>query len=421
MYLESGQPQAAHTAWGILGMLDKKLADRSGPRSSRPGDVATLQAVADAWPAVMLAAVVLFGLAIGSFLNVVIARVPAGRSLWRPRSACPGCSAPLAWHDNIPVLSFLWLRGRCRACGIRISRRYPIVELVTAVALAWRTSPSVRRRFRRRGGVLAALIAITAIDLQHQLIPDVITLPGILVGLVANLATGRVSWLDSVIGIALGGGLFLAIIFVSGGGMGGGDLKLGAMLGAFLGWKVLVLPCSSPSSGGVWRSCCWSPVARQEDPIPLAPFLPPAGPWRSSGATESSPGTWAGSAYEPRGFALVELMVAVAVIGVLAVLVAPTLVSYARTSALQAGARELATAINLGRQLAISRTPRCASRSPARTFGSRPAAVTGCLDRAGDRRLRPDQDLESAHAPGQTTANVVFTISAPPARPEPTP
>src|SRR4030095_1505738 len=99
-------------------------------------NVTTLQAVADAWPAGMLVAVVLFGLAIGSFLNVVIVRVPEGRSLWHPRSACPGCSAQLAWHDNIPVLSFLWLRGRCRRCGMRISPRYPIVEGVTAAAQA---------------------------------------------------------------------------------------------------------------------------------------------------------------------------------------------------------------------------------------------------------------------------------------------
>jgi len=99
-------------------------------------NVTTLQAMAEAWPAGMLLAVVLFGLAIGSFLNVVIVRVPEGRSLWHPRSACLGCSAQLAWHDNIPVLSFLWLRGRCRKCGMRISRRYPIVEAVTAAALA---------------------------------------------------------------------------------------------------------------------------------------------------------------------------------------------------------------------------------------------------------------------------------------------
>ena len=85
-------------------------------------NVTTLQAIAEAWPDGMLLAVVLFGLAIGSFLNVVIVRAPEGRSLWHPRSACPGCSAQLAWHDNIPVLSFLWLRGRCRKCGMRISR-----------------------------------------------------------------------------------------------------------------------------------------------------------------------------------------------------------------------------------------------------------------------------------------------------------
>src|SRR4029077_20856135 len=173
-------------------------------RAPGPSDlvnVTALQAVADGCPAGMLAAVVLFGLAIGSFLNVVIVRVPEGRSLWHPRSACPGCSAPLAWHDNIPVLSFLWLRGRCRKCGMRISRRYPIVEGVTAAALA-----AAYLAFGPTGDfivaavLLAALVVVTAIALQHQLIPDVITLPGIAVGLVANVAIGHVSWLDSLIG-----------------------------------------------------------------------------------------------------------------------------------------------------------------------------------------------------------------------------
>jgi len=243
-------------------------------------NVATLQAVADAWPAGMLAAVVLFGLAIGSFLNVVIIRVPEGRSLWHPRSACPGCSAQLAWHDNIPVLSFLWLRGRCRACGMRISRRYPIVEGVTAAALA-----SAYLVFGPTGDfivaavLLATLVVVTAIDLQHQLIPDVITLPGILVGLVANLATGHVSWLDSVIGIALGGCLFLAIILVSGGGMGGGDMKLGAMLGAFLGWKALVfaLFVAIVLGGVVAVAFLVSGLRGRKDPIPFGPFLAAGG------------------------------------------------------------------------------------------------------------------------------------------------
>lgn len=243
-------------------------------------NVTTLQAVADPWPAGMLAAVVLFGLAIGSFLNVVIVRVPEGRSLWHPRSACPGCSAQLAWHDNIPVLSFLWLRGRCRKCGMRISRRYPIVEGVTAAALA-----AAYLAFGRTGDfivaavLLATLVVVTAIDLQHQLIPDLITLPGILVGLVANLALGHVSWFDSAIGIVVGGGLFLVIILVSRGGMGGGDMKLGAMLGAFLGWKALLfaLFAAIVLGGVVGVAVLVSGLRGRKDPIPFGPFLAAGG------------------------------------------------------------------------------------------------------------------------------------------------
>ena len=239
-------------------------------------NVTALQAVADVWPAGMLAAVVLFGLAIGSFLNVVIVRVPEGRSLWHPRSACPGCGAQLAWHDNIPVLSFLWLRGRCRKCGMRISRRYPIVEGVTAATLA-----AAYLAFGPTGDfivaavLLATLVVVTAIDLQHQLIPDVITLPGILVGLVANLAIGHVSWLDSVIGIVVGGGLFLVIILVSRGGMGGGDMKLGAMLGAFLGWKALLfaLFAAIVLGGVVGVAVLVAGLRGRKDPIPFGPFL----------------------------------------------------------------------------------------------------------------------------------------------------
>lgn len=238
--------------------------------------VSTLQAVADAWPAGALAAVLLFGLAIGSFLNVVIVRVPEGRSLWHPRSACPGCSAQLAWHDNIPVLSFLLLRGRCRGCGMRISRRYPIVEGVMDVALVSAyVAFGLTADFVVAGVLLAALIVITAIDLDRQLIPDVITLPGIVAGLALNLATGRISWFDSVLGILLGGGLFLVIILVSRGGMGGGDLKLGAMLGAFLGWKALLLALFvAVVLGGVVAIVFLTTGLRgRKDPIPFGPFL----------------------------------------------------------------------------------------------------------------------------------------------------
>jgi leader peptidase (prepilin peptidase) / N-methyltransferase len=221
-------------------------------------------------------AVMLFGLVIGSFLNVVIARLPDGKSLWRPRSACPGCSAPIAWYDNIPVLSFILLARRCRQCGMAIPWRYPIVEAGTGAAfvlaylLLGRTPDFVVAVV-----LLAMLIAITAIDLAHQIIPDVITLPGILAGVMANLATGRVAWLESLLGIVAGGGIFFVIIVASRGGMGGGDMKLGAMLGAFLGWKLgLFAVLLGVLAGGVVAvGLLLLGRKGRKEAIPFGPFL----------------------------------------------------------------------------------------------------------------------------------------------------
>lgn len=224
----------------------------------------------------MIGAFLIAGLLIGSFLNVVIARVPEGRSLWRPGSACPGCGAAIAWHDNIPVLSFLALRGRCRACSVPIPWRYPIVETLTAAlfaAAAWRFGPTLDAV--TAAALLAGLVAITVVDLEHQIIPDVLSLPGILAGVLANLATGRLPWLESIMGVLVGGGVFLAIILASGGGMGGGDMKLGAMLGAFLGWKVVLLSMLvAVVAGGILAVALIATGVRgRKDPIPFGPFL----------------------------------------------------------------------------------------------------------------------------------------------------
>ncbi len=224
----------------------------------------------------MVALPFLFGLVIGSFLNVVIARLPEGRSVWRPRSACPGCATPIAWYDNIPIFSFALLRGRCRACGMAIPWRYPIVEAVTGAAFALSyvllgPTPDLVVA----AALLAALIAITAIDLSHQIIPDVITLPGIPAGVAATLATGRVTWLESLLGIVVGGGIFLIIILASRGGMGGGDMKLGAMLGAFLGWKLgLLAVLLGVLTGGVVAVCLLILGRKgRKEAIPFGPFL----------------------------------------------------------------------------------------------------------------------------------------------------
>ncbi|MBI3635618.1 MAG: prepilin peptidase [Candidatus Rokubacteria bacterium] len=227
-----------------------------------------------------LAVVVAFGLVIGSFLNVVIARVPAGENVWRPRSRCPGCGAPIAWHDNVPLLSFAVLRGKCRACEMPIPWRYPLVEASTAGLLAvayLALGPTTD--FALAVILLPMLLAIAAIDFVHQTIPDVLTIPGTVTGLVVNLATSHVTWFDAVLGIVLGGGLFFVIILASGGGMGGGDMKLGAMLGAFLGWKIALLSIFiAVILGGVIAIALLATgVRKRKDPIPFGPFLAAGG------------------------------------------------------------------------------------------------------------------------------------------------
>jgi leader peptidase (prepilin peptidase)/N-methyltransferase len=186
------------------------------------------------------------GLAFGSFLNVCIHRLPRGRSLVRPGSACPACGYELRWHDNVPVLSYLWLRGRCRNCRSRISIRYPIVELITAGVfllhygvLGWDVLLVPRLIFA------CALIVLFAIDLEHQILPDVITLPGIVLGFLFSFAFPP-GVRSSVIGMLAGGGVLFAIGEIWSRlrkveAMGFGDVKMLAMIGAFLGLKLIVV------------------------------------------------------------------------------------------------------------------------------------------------------------------------------------
>jgi leader peptidase (prepilin peptidase)/N-methyltransferase len=161
-----------------------------------------------------------------------------------------------------------------------ISWRYPIVEMITATVLVLAyVVLGATANFVVALVLLPALIAITGIDLEHQLIPDAITLPGILAGLLLNLATGRISWVDSTVGTLVGGGVFLVIIVGSRGGMGGGDLKLGAMLGAFLGWKALLfaLFVAIVSGGVVGAVLLAAGLRSRKDPIPFGPFLAAGG------------------------------------------------------------------------------------------------------------------------------------------------
>jgi len=186
--------------------------------------------------------VFILGLCVGSFMNVCIYRLPAGRSIVRPASCCPSCATPIRIYDNVPVLSYLWLRGKCRNCGARFSARYPLVELLgglTALAAYLKFGLSLE------AGIYflfcASLEVTTFIDIDHRIIPDRITLPGIPLFFLAALLVTRIGWVNAALGILIGGGSLLLIAWgyaaVTGKeGMGGGDIKLLAMIGALLGW-----------------------------------------------------------------------------------------------------------------------------------------------------------------------------------------
>lgn len=197
----------------------------------------------------------ILGTCVGSFLNVCIWRLPQNKSIVTPRSYCPHCRAPIKGYDNIPLVSYLTLRGRCRNCRKRISPRYFIVELLTGMifALFYFNYYSHPENLFIYLLLASALIAITFIDFEHKLIPDMITYPGIVIGLLASLVVKHQapfifshiprldSLIDSLLGLLAGGGILWAIAILSRGGMGGGDIKLGAMIGAFLGWQATLL------------------------------------------------------------------------------------------------------------------------------------------------------------------------------------
>ena len=187
------------------------------------------------------------GAIVGSFLNVCIFRLPKEESIVWPGSHCPYCKNPIRFYDNIPLISYLLLKGRCRHCHRSISFQYPLIEGITALsslALFMRLGPSLSYLFYFL--FVTALIVITVIDLYHQIIPDVISLPGIGVGLLASLMIPQITFLNSLVGVLLGGGsLFLVATLYQWmfkrEGMGGGDVKLLALIGAFLGWKAVIL------------------------------------------------------------------------------------------------------------------------------------------------------------------------------------
>jgi len=229
------------------------------------------------------------GAVVGSFLNVCVARLPERKSLVRPGSHCPSCGSPIRWFDNVPMISFAVLGGKCRNCGVSISWQYPAVELLTAVLFVL-----VMQRFTNVVALIiylvftCSLIVVSFIDLKHYIIPDEISIPGVFIGLGLSLLPAHWvdgqfvsgSFLNSLIGCIVGGGLlYLTALFslavFKKEGMGGGDIKLMAMAGAFLGWKLVIMTIVIGSILGavVGVTLILLRLKKRGDYIPFGPYL----------------------------------------------------------------------------------------------------------------------------------------------------
>lgn len=222
------------------------------------------------------------GSMIGSFLNVCIVRLPVDESVVAPRSRCPNCEHTIAWYDNIPIVSWMALRGKCRRCGQRISLQYPIVELLTAFLWAgalWYYGPGVTALKAAILGTI--LVGITITDARHYIIPDEFTWGGLVIGLSLSMADGWPGVVDASIGAAMG---FTVLYLVAWGGekvfrreaMGGGDIKMMAMVGSFVGWKGVVLTIFG---GALLGTLVFVPLSlgKEKRLVPFGVFLAAAG------------------------------------------------------------------------------------------------------------------------------------------------
>ncbi len=231
----------------------------------------------------MVIAVAIAGLFIGSFLNVCIHRIPLGESIVWPSSRCPACRTPIRPLDNIPVVSYLVLWGRCRACSSPIPVRYPIVELLSAllgVGMLYRFGPGVT--FAVYYAWACVLLVVTFIDIDHRIIPDRFSLGGIAAGLALVYYMPH-TFADALIGMAVGGGVLLVIIYAyyfSTGkeGMGGGDVKLLAMIGVFTGWQGVLFTVFAASLAGTVVGVPYAYLHRSREgtmktAVPFGPFL----------------------------------------------------------------------------------------------------------------------------------------------------
>ncbi len=223
----------------------------------------------------------LFGLALGSFINVCIYRIPLKKSIISPPSSCPNCSERIKFYDNIPLISYLLLLGKCRYCRHPVAWHYPVVEaLVGLLSLALFIRYGLTYQYFLFFLFTAILVTISFIDLHHQIIPDVLSLPGIAIGWAISFIPGNISWLDSLIGIIAGGGFLFLVAFIyehvtGREGMGGGDIKLLAMIGAWMGWRPLPFIVLMSSLSGAIIGLAFLLLAGKgfRVRIPLGPFL----------------------------------------------------------------------------------------------------------------------------------------------------
>jgi leader peptidase (prepilin peptidase)/N-methyltransferase len=223
----------------------------------------------------------IFGLILGSFINVCIHRIPIKKSIVFPPSSCPKCDEKIKFYDNIPVLSYIILRGRCRNCNEGISIQYPLVEAVSgllSVALFLRYGLTLHYFMFLLFSL--SLVVISFIDTQYKIIPDIISLPGIPLGFIISIILGQITWYDSLIGILVGGGCLYLVAFVferltGKVGMGGGDIKLLAMIGGWLGFRALpfIILISSLSGTIVGSISILLSNKGFRTRIPFGPFL----------------------------------------------------------------------------------------------------------------------------------------------------
>jgi leader peptidase (prepilin peptidase) / N-methyltransferase len=224
----------------------------------------------------------IFGLIIGSFCNVIIYRIPQRASIVTPGSHCPSCKIPIRPWDNLPLVSYLLLRGHCRACKEPISLRYPAVELLSGVfyVLLW-TRFGLTIPLLVYAVLTSALFTVALIDYDHKIIPNTITLPGIVIGLglsvlgMLSINVLPITPLASLLGVLVGGAFFYLIALISKGGMGGGDIKLIAMIGAFLGWQGAFFTIFSGALLGSLVGITLMVLGKKgrKDKVPFGPFL----------------------------------------------------------------------------------------------------------------------------------------------------